>query len=86
MVSDIPAGDRKIAYLFYSVRDKEKRYGCPLRKKIFITWPTRAAKTEQNLLYRHAEPNEPAKEEPFQMYSLSPHLPQFQQSAGATPL
>jgi hypothetical protein len=28
--------------------------------------------------------NQPRKD-PFHVYSLSPHLPQFQQSAGATP-
>jgi hypothetical protein len=26
------------------------------------------------------------REDPFHLYSISPHLPQFQQSAGATPL
>jgi hypothetical protein len=42
----------------------------------------------QNLLYRHDEPNEKTKEGPlsYVLYSKSPYLPQFQQSAGATPL
>jgi hypothetical protein len=39
---------------------------------------------DKNLLYWHDV--EPTKEEPFHMYSLPvrPHLPTFQQSAGAT--
>ncbi len=55
-------------------------------KKIFGTGPTRAVKAEQNLLYRHDKPNQLTKEGPFHLFSLSPHSPQFQQSAGATPL
>ncbi len=54
---------------------------------------------EENILYR-AKPEQPKQNKdllhlkrsllnqprnvPFQMYSLSPYLPQFQQSAGAT--
>jgi hypothetical protein len=37
------------------------------------------------MLYCHDKPSEPTKD-PFRMYSLSPHLPQFQQSEGTTPL
>jgi hypothetical protein len=54
-------------------------------EKIFCTGPTRAAKAVKNLLYQQDEPNKPTKD-PFHMYSLSPHLSQFQQSAGATSL
>ncbi len=31
-------------------------------------------------------PTNQPKKDPFHLYSLSPHLPQFQQSAGAIPL
>ncbi len=42
---------------------------------------------EKNILYWADKHNEPTKEGPnFHLYSLSHHLPQFQQSAGATPL
>ncbi len=51
-------------------------------EKIFCTGPTRAARTEQNLLYQQDEPNEPTKD-PFHMYSLSP---KFQESVGAISL
>ncbi len=40
--------------------------------KIFSAVPTRAAKTEQK------PTNQPWKD-PFHLYSLSPHSPQFQQ-------
>jgi hypothetical protein len=43
---------------------------------------TRAAKAGQNLLYRHDQP----RKDPFHVYSMSPHLTQFPQSAEATPL
>jgi hypothetical protein len=33
-----------------------------VRKKIFCSGPTRAAKAEQNLVYRLGKPNEPIKE------------------------
>jgi hypothetical protein len=36
-----------------------------VRKKIFCTGPTKAAKAEQNLLYRNDKRNEPAKKSPF---------------------
>ncbi len=57
---------------------------CTVREKIFCTWPTRAAKVGQKSLVpaRKAQP----RKESFHSYSLSPHLSQFQQSAGATPL
>ncbi len=53
-----------------------------MRKKIFCTGPTRAAKAEQKSLVP-ARTNQRRKD-PFHLYSLSPHSPQFQQSAGAT--
>ncbi len=48
----------------------------------------RAAKAGQKSPVRgHDKPNEPTKEGPLSfLYSLIPHLPQFQQPAGATPL
>ncbi len=54
---------------------------------VLTTGPTRAAKAEQKLWYLYDKPNEPTKEGPlsFVLYSLSPHSPQFQHSAGATP-
>jgi hypothetical protein len=59
---------------------------CSVRKIIFYTGLIRAAKAGQNLLYRHDKSNEPTKEGPYHLSSLRPHSPQFQQSAGATPL
>jgi hypothetical protein len=55
------------------------------RKNIFCTEPTRAAKAGQKSLVPASPANQPRKS-PFHMYSLSLHLLQFQQSAGATPL
>jgi hypothetical protein len=49
--------------------------------KIFLYWATRQSMQDKNLLYRHVKPNEP-----FHLYSLSPHLPHFPLSAGAAPL
>jgi hypothetical protein len=48
-------------------------------------WPTRAAKAEHKspVLAHPGTTNQP-KMGLFQMYSLSPYLPQFQQSAKAT--
>ncbi len=40
-----------------------------VRKTIFCTWPTRPAKAEQNLLYRHNKLNKPTKEVPL-FYTL----------------
>jgi len=40
---------------------------------------------DKNLLYWQNKPNEPMKD-PFHLYFMSPHWPQFQQSEGATPL
>jgi hypothetical protein len=54
----------------------------------FCIGPTRAVAGQKYLVpARHDEPpkNQPRKG-PFHMYSLSSHLPQFQQLAGATPL
>jgi hypothetical protein len=63
--------------------NKVKKY--TRRKIIFCTKLTRAAKQDKNLLYWHDESNEPTKEGPLSLYSSSPHPPQFQKSAGATP-
>ncbi len=49
-----------------------------MRKKIFCTGPPRAACTDAT-----SPMNQPRKN-PIHLYSLSPHSPQFQQSAGAT--
>jgi hypothetical protein len=56
-------------------------------EKIFCTGQTRAAKAEQKSLVpaREAQQTKPRKDS-FHLYSLSPHSPQFQQSAVATPL
>jgi hypothetical protein len=58
-----------------------------VREKYFFFVQGRLEQPSQNknLLYRHEKPNEPTKEGFFYMYSLSPHLSQLQQSAGATP-
>ncbi len=56
---------------------------CTVRKKLFCTGQPRQNK---NLLYRHEKLNKQPKKDPICLYSLSPHSPQFQQSAGATPL
>jgi hypothetical protein len=41
-------------------------------------------KKDKNLLYRHDSPKNQRRKDPLHMYSLSPHLSQFQQFAGAT--
>ncbi len=57
---------------------------CVVREKNILYWLTAKTK-DKNHLYWHDEPNEPTKEGPFfHLYSISPHLPQIQQSAGAT--
>ncbi len=58
---------------------------CTMKKKLFCTGLTRAAKADISLLYRQNVPNEPLKESPFYLYSSSPHSPQFKQSVRATP-
>ncbi len=57
-------------------------------EKVYVEDQMRQAiKTEQNLMYRHDDINEPTKEGSlFHFSSMSPHSPQFQKSAGATPL
>ncbi len=55
------------------------------KKNIFCTGPTRAAKAEQKSLVRELQAQRTNQGgTPFHLYSLSPHSPQFQQSAGAT--
>jgi hypothetical protein len=34
-------------------------------EKNILYWPTREAKADQNLLYRHDKPNDPTKKEPI---------------------
>jgi hypothetical protein len=60
---------------------------CAVRKKKYFVlfWPEQPWQ-DKNRLYRHDEPNEPTTERPLHLYSVSPHLSRFQQSAGATPL
>jgi hypothetical protein len=53
---------------------------------VFVQGLLEQPRQDKNLLYWHEEPNEPIKEGHRHMYSLDPHLPQFQQWAGATPL
>jgi hypothetical protein len=55
-------------------------------KKIFVLGQQGQLRQDKNLLYRHDKPNEPTKKELFHLSSLSPYTPQFQQSAGVTPL
>ncbi len=54
----------------------EKVYG--EEKKYFVLGRLEQPRQDKNLLYQHDEPNEPSED------SLSPHLPQFQQSGGCT--
>ncbi len=53
------------------------------RKKYFVLGWLAQPRQEKNLLYLNDVPNEQIKKGPL---SYVPHLPQFQQSAGATPL
>jgi hypothetical protein len=53
-------------------------------EKIFCTGPTCAAKAEQKSLLPARKANQ--KKDPFHLYSLSPHSPKFQESAGAITL
>jgi len=55
------------------------------KKKIFSLGRLERPRHDKNLLYRHDKLNEPTKER-GSLYSLSSRLPQFQQSAAATPL
>jgi hypothetical protein len=53
-----------------------------VRKKIYCTGLTRAAKAEKiSCTYTTSTTNQPRKN-PFQLYSFLPHSLQFQQSAG----
>jgi hypothetical protein len=58
-----------------------------VRKNYFCVGPIRAVKPEKKFLISaiQAQRNQPRKDT-FHLYTLSPHSPQFQQSAGATPL
>jgi hypothetical protein len=58
---------------------------CTVGKNIFVLGRLEQPRQDKNQLYRHEKPNEPTKEsrtDPFHLYSLSPHSPQFQQLAG----
>ncbi len=58
-------------------------------KKLSCTRPTRAAKAVQKSLVSVVgtkSPTNQPRRNPFHLYSVSPHLRQFQQSTGATPL
>jgi hypothetical protein len=48
---------------------------CAMRKIIFCTGLTKAAKVGQNLLYRHDKPNEPTKEGPLSRVGTSNKFP-----------
>ncbi len=55
-------------------------------EKIFWIGLTRAAKAGRKSLVRGTtSPANQARKDPFHLYSLSPHSPQFQQSAVTTP-
>ncbi len=54
--------------------------------KIFSTEPTRTAKAGQKSLVPARWAINQSRKDLFHMFSLSPHLPKFQQSAGATSL
>jgi hypothetical protein len=58
-----------------------------VRKTIFCTGPTRATKAGQKIsCTRTKSPMNQSRKGPCHLYSLKPHLPQFQQLAGATPI
>ncbi len=50
------------------MRTKELKQ-CTVRKKLFCTEPTRAAKQNKNVLHRHDMPNEPTRKDTFHLYS-----------------
>jgi hypothetical protein len=68
------------------VMGTHKVKNCVVRKIYFVLSCIELTRQDKNLLYRHAEPNESPKKGAFSYVLLEPHLPQFQQSAGATPL
>ncbi len=54
-------------------------------KKYFVPGRLVQPRLDENLLYRHEEPSaKQPRKVPFHLFCLSPHSPQFQQSAGAT--
>jgi len=55
-------------------------------KVYFVLGRLEQPRQDKNLLYWHDKPKEPTKEGHLYLYSLSPHSPQFQHSARATPL
>ncbi len=74
---------------FLSVADKGIEIVYGELKKYFVPGRLEQPRQNKNLLYRYNEPNEPTKEGLLSctvQYSLCPHLPHFQQSAGAAPL
>ncbi len=54
-------------------------------EKYFALGRLEHPRQDKFLFYRYDEHNEPTKENPFDLYSKSPHVPQFQKSAEATP-
>ncbi len=69
--------------------DKHSETGGPaqlpakkLKKYFVLGWPEQP-RQDKSIFY---QPTNQPKKNPFHMYALSPHLTQFQQSAGDTPL
>jgi hypothetical protein len=75
--------DKGIDYVFFGI---EIVHG---EKKKFCTGPTGGwssqGRTKASCISMKSPTDQPRKD-PFHLYSLSPHSPQFQQSAVATPL
>jgi hypothetical protein len=69
----------------WTMGTKELKY-CMVKKEYFVLDQLEQSRQINDLLYQDDMPNEPTKEGPFHLYSLSPHSPQFQETAGATPL
>jgi hypothetical protein len=65
----IHKGDFSCSVACWAMGTKELKE-CTGRKKIFCTWPTRAAKAEKNLLYQQDMPNEPTKIGPLTFITL----------------
>ena len=59
---------------------------CTVRKTYSVLGRLEQQGQNKNLLYRHDRPNKPTKEGPLSFILFESHSPQFQQSAGATPL
>jgi hypothetical protein len=66
--------------------DKEIEIGTVWKKYFVLGQLGLQPRQNKNVLYWYDKPKNLTKEGPFHLYSLSPHSPQFQQAAGATPL